>query len=230
MRRARLLRGLAATLAGTLLIAVALSSGRAARAQPLAARVIDRALLCSASQSGGIYEIEARANEGVRETRSRWKKLAYAVAESGQTASAATVLDSSLAWITAGRATAHTQIGEYFYPVYVVAEGTVAVSSRNCRLTSRPIPLSTAGLQGGPPGQLGEVLDCPVGKQVLVRVRARLASRAELRQSRGFLRTTAPVTEASLVVRTLKGKPLMYAEVVQSGKARLLTAPSCIPR
>ena len=36
-----------------------------------------------------------------------------------------------------------------------------------------------------------------------------------------------PVREAKLAVRTLAGKPLVYADLRESGKARLFTAKGC---
>jgi hypothetical protein len=62
-----------------------------------------------------------------------------------------------------------------------------------------------------------------------VRVRAVLGSQTALRSFRGFLRTTVPVREASLAVRTQSGKPLVYAQVFQSGKSLLFTSPTCFP-
>jgi hypothetical protein len=37
------------------------------------------------------------------------------------------------------------------------------------------------------------------------------------------------VKTASLAVRTQSGKPLVYAQVFESGKSFLYTAPSCFP-
>jgi hypothetical protein len=60
-------------------------------------------------------------------------------------------------------------------------------------------------------------------------VRATLQSTARLGSYRGFLRTTAPVESAKVVVATSAGKPLSYAEVSESGESRLLVAPGCTP-
>ena len=46
-------------------------------------------------------------------------------------------------------------------------------------------------------------------------------------RARVFLATNAPAREAKLAVRTLAGKLLAYADVAQTGKARLVTAKGC---
>jgi hypothetical protein len=192
------------------------------------ATTFDRAFACVTRTRGGINEIEARSHSGVRETSSRWKTLPFAVAATGTTGSAATRLDNSLAWITAGKPTSTTQIEEAFIPLPVLSQGTVAVSLRQCRSTRSRIPLTSRGLRGGVAGQLGETYDCESPRRVLVRVRARLTG-GSLRSSRGFLRASATVSEASLAVRTTDGRPLLYASVEASGRARLYTSARCVP-
>jgi hypothetical protein len=60
-------------------------------------------------------------------------------------------------------------------------------------------------------------------------MRATLASRVTPTPYRQFRRITAPLSKAEIAVRTESGKPLVYAEVLASGKSRLLTAKSCTP-
>jgi hypothetical protein len=63
---------------------------------------------------------------------------------------------------------------------------------------------------------------------VLVRLRARLQSQGSLQKRGNFMSTGVAILDAKLSVRTLKGKPIVYAEVFQSGKAPLFTAGACV--
>lgn len=207
-----------------LLAAVAAMS---AYAGPGASRIVDRTLLCSTRQSGGIYEVEARSYSGTRESRTRWARLPFAVASTGETAAANTALQNSLAWISAGRPHEETLLGEYFFAVHATLHGTFAVNRRICRTVSTRIPLTSAGLTGGQAGQLGEIFDCGVPRRVLVRVRAVFESPTTLKGHDIFLLTTTPVQEARLAVRTQSGKPLVYATVAASGRSTLFTGKGC---
>jgi hypothetical protein len=201
----------------------------AAAAPSSPATTYDRTFSCAVLQNGGIYEVEARGHSGIREAGKRWKTLPFAVAATGNTGSAATQLDNSLAWITAGSPSTTTIIEEGSdFPLSVASVGTVAVNLRQCKAARVRVPLSPRGLRGGAAGQLGEVYDCESTRRVLIHVRARLST-GTLKQSRGFLRASAPVTQASLAMRTANGKPLMYATTSANGIARLFTARSCLP-
>jgi hypothetical protein len=200
---------------------------RSARAEPGAPTVVDRTVECRTLQNGGIYEIEARAHSGVRASGSVWKTLPFAVITTGSTGSAATQLDNAFLWISAGRPSATTWLEESFFPTLAHQNGTLAIKLGRCRSTRTRVPLVTTGLGGGQAGQLGEIFDCASPRNVLVRVRARLESSGGLRSGHGFLRTTTPLTQAALAVRTRSGKMLAYASVAASGKTRLFTAPSC---
>jgi hypothetical protein len=109
-----------------------------------------------------------------------------------------------------------------------VTWGTLAVNTRFCKPVSTRVPLKSAGLAGGSAGPLGEALDCAVSRRVLLRVRA-VTESAGLKRYRQFLRTLEPLAQATVAVRTQSGKPVMYAEVFQSGKARLFTTRGCTP-
>ncbi len=200
-------------------------------ASTLSGGAIDRTLLCATAPTGGIYEIEARAHRGIREGPSRWKQLPFAVVGSGGTAGRANtpeLFDNSLAWISAARATATTTVDTEFMAVPVSALGTLAVKA-GCRTTTTPVPLTPAGLEGGAASPFGDELDCSSPRRVLVRVRAVLGAPTSLRKRGMVLKTTVPVKEARLTIRTQTGKPLVYAEVFESGKARLFTAKGCVP-
>jgi hypothetical protein len=86
------------------------------------------------------------------------------------------------------------------------------------------VPLETKGLSGGRASEFGDRYQCPAPRTVLVRVRVEFAERVRVgRESR------AHVTGGSLAVRTESGKPIVYADVHEFGRARLFAARSCIP-
>jgi hypothetical protein len=211
------------------LAAAALVSRHEAGAEPGAPTVVvDRTLLCRVLLNGGIYEIEARAHAGVRASPSTWKTLPFAVVTTGSTGSAATQLDNAFVWISAGRPSATTWLEEHFFPTLAHQNGTLAIKLVRCRTVRTGVPLTTNGLQGGAAGQLGETFDCESPRDVVVRVRAVLEQGGGLRSSHGFLRTTTPLSQAALAVRTRAGRQLVYASVAASGRTRLFTAPGCL--
>jgi hypothetical protein len=198
-----------------------------------AVAVIDRTYACNTTFLGGLYELKNRAHAGIR-GGSRWLKLPYVVAGSGGWAAPVTGLpsapSSSLAWITAGVPAADTTVGGNGEVFSVRGGGTIGVNASVCRPTSANVALSNAGLRGGAVSQSWVAVDCVVAQRVLVRVRATVDGVDALRErARIFLATNAPAREAKLAVRTPAGKLLMYADVAQSGRARLFTAKGCMP-
>lgn len=194
--------------------------------------VIDRTFLCTTAPRGGIYEIEARAHRGIRESGSKWKQLPFAVVSTGGSAgirNSPALLGDSLAWITAGRPSVTTTIDTEWRASPAQPSGTLAVQGASCRSTTARVPLTTGELQGGVASPFGDERDCVAPRRVLVHVRATLQSQASLRSRRSFLSTNITVREARLAVRTQSGKPLVYAEVFASGKARLFVARNCVP-
>jgi hypothetical protein len=205
----------------------------ASRRAALPRAVIDHTYVCATAPLGGIYEIEARARAGTRQAGapSTWFQLPLASVTTGGVRSSAAALDNMLTWVSAGRPSDTTTVipnpfADFSYPIR--AWGTLAVNRRLCRPTSARVPFTRKGLTGGAASQLGEELDCVSPRRVLVRVRA-IASSSTLKQYRQFVRTTEPVQEARLAVQVPSGKPVIYAELFQSGKARLFTARGCAP-
>ena len=196
-------------------------------------RVVDRTLACAAAFSAGIYEVELEARAGAGRRGSSWERPATTIVTTGSTASAAEALDNVLAWALAGRPTrdatvipAERVFGNSSYPIR--EWGTLAMTKR-CRVSRTRPPLSPRGLRGGAVDWLGQIFDCPSSRRILVRVRATLTASASLSTRRGGnLGTTTPLREARVVVATSSGRRLAYAEVLNSGRARLLTAPSCV--
>lgn len=78
-----------------------------------------------------------------------------------------------------------------------------------------------------------DAYECRAPRAVLLRVQARFRTRTTLRlQSRYGWRTLATsnaavIEQARLAIRTASGRPLVYADVLGSGRARLFTARTC---
>ena len=118
--------------------------------------------------------------------------------------------------------------GTKAYDAFDVATfGTVGVRRGSCRGTSGSVALSPSGLRGGSAAPLGNEFECFAPKQVVVRVRAVLAAPGALRAGQDFQSAHVPVREAKLAVRTVTGKPLVYADVSESGRARIFAANGC---
>jgi hypothetical protein len=138
--------------------------------------------------------------------------------------------NNTLAWITAGTPGADTTVGgdSEVFPVF--GGGTIGVNTDVCAPSSAKVPLTTSGLRGGAVSQDWLAVDCPVGKRVLVHIRASVDGSSALRErARIFVATNAAAVQAKLAVRTPAGKPVSYADVAASGKARLFTAKGCGP-
>jgi hypothetical protein len=192
---------------------------------------IDHTLLCTVRTHGGIYEVEARAHAGFR-VGSRWAKLAYATLTSGGAGGSLSgnqaVSPNALFWMSAGNPDEHTTVDNDFWTFPPRGSGTLGYNRTRCTPSRRQVALSRTGLQGQPAGALGEERDCTTPKRVLLRVRARLQAQGALRKRGDFLSTGVPVLDAKLSMRTLSGKPIVYAEVFQSGRTPFFTARACI--
>lgn len=220
---------LVAALAGVGLADATFSREPLTLSQTPPSRVIDRTFVCTQSPYGGFPEIEARAHAGIRGGREAWKQLPYAAVGSGPYA--------TFAWITAGAPTRDTVV-EIDLVRRKKPSGTAAINLQACRSDPARVPLSAAGLSGGGASPFGDEFDCGSGPRFRVRVRAVLTRRASLgarrtpspgsRAKRPFLITNVPVREAQMAVRTLTNRPLVYAEVAESGRTRLFTANGCV--
>jgi hypothetical protein len=216
----------------TLAIAGGVGASSGALARTVApAPVIDRTLLCSTlAIGGGLHQFEIRARAGVRENPTTWKSLPFAAARSGHITRGPAQLDNSIAWIAAGRASPKTNLEELdpLWPYPAKTHGTLALNQELCRPSKARVRLTGKGLDGGVAGPFGDEYDCPAPRRVLVRVRATLQARAPIYRDDHFLKTRADLKSAYLSIRTRSGKPLAFAAVFESGKARLLTAAGCL--
>ncbi len=196
----------------------------------LAASLFDRTLLCDTLPvGGGLYELEVRAQDGIRQTRTTWKSLAFAAVASGRSGRVDAPLETALAWSGAGPYVHRTNLEEWDVPIPPDHEGTLAFSQRKCRRTTTRVPLSARGLTGGRAGPFSQRYDCFVPRRVLIRVRATFTRPPTFFGAGGFLRTKAVVERAALAVRTPAGRRIAYATVSSSGKAVLMTARDCVP-
>lgn len=203
------MRGLALTVGATLLISGSFLPQ--AEAEPAAVRVVDRTFTCSTLVRAGVRLVEASAVAGLREpaTPSQWRQLANASLRTG--------FGSPLASVSAG------------VPSGVPGGYTFAVGAQVCRAAKDQVSLSAQGLSGGSVDWSGGEFQCTTPKKIVVRIRAVFRSATSLRLDRatGLLLTATPVREARIAARTQDGKRLAYAEVFESGKARVFAARTC---
>lgn len=200
--------------------APSVSTGGSTTAAP--SRLVDRTFSCSVGSTLGARILKVSARSGFRapETPRKWKWLADA-GLGGR--------DGSYVFVSAGAP-----------PPPLVGNSLpwrwLQVELERCSSSRVRVPLSPSGLTGGAANQIGsDRYECQAPSRVLVRVRALFRVATTLRRQRryGKLRlttaTTAVAREASFAVRTPTGKPIAFGDVVESGKARLFTAPSCAP-
>lgn len=175
-----------------------------------ASRLFDRKFVCPVTVRAGIAVLEVRARAGVRQSGARsWSQLPAFQFYSGS----GNTTEWSLVGASAGVVDAHT---------FFVDD--------KCRTTSRSAPLNRSGLDvAAVVGFDEEAFECNVGKRVLLHVRAAFRSPATLSRRLGVLTTNVAVKQASVSVRTLRGQPIAFSSVSESGRVRLGTAAGCFP-
>jgi hypothetical protein len=218
-------RAVAAALFLAAIVLVGLGSAAHAETHSARGKVLDQTYTCAVFFRGGVYVLEARGQAGTRRNGA-WAKLPYAGVRSG-VFSGGGGPGNLVAWITAGKPVATTMIDDSYDAFDVKTWGTIGVRRDGCRRSSASVPLSAAGLLGGTSTPLGSKSQCFVPKQIVVRLRTVFSGSGSLRSGQDFETTHVPVREARLAVRTLTGKPLVYADVSEAGKARVFTAASC---
>jgi hypothetical protein len=193
------------TMVAAVAATVAVSTGTGADVQ--AARVIDRTYRCPVGVDGGIRSVSVSAQTGVRdlENRTRWTTPPHVQLNPAS---------GSAVRVWAGRAVTEPSATNWTETFYAVG----------CARTSASVSLSRTGIDGGRASQLGDRYQCPAPRTVLVRVRIELVRPASVAQ-----RTSVPVRMGLLAVRTVTGKRIAYADVHESGRARIFAAPSCVP-
>jgi hypothetical protein len=197
----------------------------------MAPSTIDETLRCSTALIGGFHTLTVQARTGTGRQGSRWYRPAFASVGTGGSL-VGYALDSWFAWSTAGNPTRDATVVPTVsrgksYPLRTW--GTLAWHRERCRRIERRVPLTGAGLTKRTVGGLEMEFKCSgVPQQVLVRVHGTLAGDATPSPYSQFVRITVPLSRAQIAVRTTAGRPLAYTEVLASGKARLLTARTCI--
>lgn len=209
-----------------LVLSLAAAYSSSSPAAPTDARILDRTLLCATALTGGLRQIEVRADSGIP-TGASWKQLAFATVATGSIGSRVTALENSLAWITAAEPGGGTTMDIGFNLAYPHTDGTLALSRRHCRASSAKVALTTEHLDGARAGIFGDGFDCAAPRRVFVRVRGVFRSPSRVHGDGAFLRTNTPLREARVAVRDTSGRPLAYADVLESGRARLFVAPTC---
>jgi hypothetical protein len=208
---------------GLVVGATALGLRSSAHAQSVPSRVFDRTLVCTTLVQAGIRELDVNASSVVRgqvDYQGQKALPSAGLGTGGPVSSGPGQPSAGGVTLVSGRAgPARAEGGSYFL-----------VAGTHCQRSARRVPLLPSGLEGGQASPLGEAYECFPPRTILVRARAVFRSPTRLRISResGSLWTSAAVREFSFAARTLSSKPLVYADVFDTGKARLFIAPNCV--
>lgn len=171
-------------------------------AAPGSAAVIDRTFSCSAAVRGGLRTVEVSTFVGTEQP------------PLPRTAS----LNLSTNWVPDATLVSGST-------------GGIQLNPTRCTAAATRVPLVSKGLRGGLASS-GELrYKCESPRRVLVRIRAVFHVPTKLEQDRTFgyptLQGRGEVREAQLAVRSPSGRTLAFASLA-GGRARLLTAPSCV--
>jgi hypothetical protein len=172
------------------------------RTGALGSRVIDRTLLCSTRMQGGIQMVTVHASP----MRQR------------------PVQDEASFYVSSG----------YVGGLVGASTNSLTIYPDACKETAARVPLEAGKLPSRPPGPDGRTFKCEVPLRVLVRVRAVFREATSLERNPppapGYdarLAARGEVSLASLAVRTTGGRPLAFATVSGSGRARLFVSRGC---
>jgi hypothetical protein len=210
------LTALASTLAVGLAAGGLLSSPEASTG---ATRVVDRALVCKTGFANGVRSITVTARSAFgKGGKLEWLAAASVATPGALIPSKKNAYLPTLTGVTAG-----------WPPPPPLTSGGMGFNTKLCGGTRSKVPLSSRGLGGGAASQLGEELKCVTPQKVLVRIRSTFAepTTPELDRKARWYGADSRIEKGQLAVRTLAGKPLVYGEVFDSGKARLFTARGC---
>ena len=191
---------------------------------------LDRTFTCRPGFLGGEYNMETRAHRGTGRGRAGWQRPPFAAVSTSARGAAAHAVENNVVWISAGQPSADAAVAAGFGNVQFPFRtwGTVSINLGLCRGASAKPSIAPKALVARDVTAFESPLDCATPRRVLVRIRATLRGSATLRSYRGFLRTTAPARTAEIAVSTPSGKPLAYAQVFESGSARLFSAKGCV--
>ena len=203
------------------LLATATLAAVALVVQPVSAsttvsKLVDRTVTCRTGVQGGARVIYLRAQSAFGE-RPKLEWLAQAMVSAvGQPVPSKPNYRPTLAGMTAG------------WPAPPpLTSGGIGFHGGRCVATRGRVALSPRGLVGGAASQLGDEYTCVVPRSMLVRIRAVFRTPVELKLRRGYYSADGRITRGQIAVTTIAGKPLVYAEVAESGTARLFTSKGC---
>jgi hypothetical protein len=215
-RAVRRLLGVALALAVVAVAAV--QAAPASERAHSAVRVVDRTVACATGFHGGarVLYLRAQAAYGTG-GRLEWLAGVY-VATPGNPAPTHPNYRPSVAGVNAG-----------WPPPPPLKSGGLGLNNRLCAPTRMKIGLSRRGLVGGAASQTGDDYSCVVPRRVLIRVRAVFQAPVELKPNarRTFSSAEGRIQQGQLAVATLAGKPLVYGDVREGGRARLFTTGAC---
>jgi hypothetical protein len=196
-------------------------SARAPASTPQAVattRLVDRTLECTPGSAHGARSITVSAQTGFEKNGTFEWLGQFAVSTPGQPVPRRRDYMPQLAGATSG------------YPYGgPTATGGLGFSAKLCKRAPRAIPLTTRGLSGGAAGQFGDQYKCLLSGPVLIRLRALFVTPTtlEIDEARAWYSAVGRIANAQLAVRSATGKPLAYAQTLDSGKARIFTSGGC---
>ena len=201
------------------LLAVAALGGSvsASEATPAAVLVVDRTLACTTGAQGGARVIFLRAQSAFGQGATLEWLAQATVATPGQPIPSKPDYRPTLAGVTAG-----------WPPPKPLTSGGLGYEGRRCKATRARVALSRQGLTGGRAAQLGDEVQCIAPKSLLIRVRAVFREPVELEVVHRSYSAVGRIEQGQVAVHTTGGKPLVYADVTDSGRARLFTAKGCV--
>jgi hypothetical protein len=199
-----------------------LAAAQSAPAVSAAARVIDRTFRCNIGVVAGTPKIEVSAAAGARAGR-RFDRLAQATIITFPENNFNEAESLYIGGITAG----------WPPPVSVPGGGGMTISLDQCTPVVASVPLTTRGLRGGAVDSFEDTYECfPTSRRILLRTRAVFRKPTNLRlnvRDGRSLGTIGRIREGAIAARQPNGKPIFYAHILESGKARLFIEPDCVP-
>ena len=210
MGRARSVGAVVAVAAGALTAVLAASD---APASHTVSRVVDRTLLCRAGYSGGARLVLINARSAARRgDQLDWLAQAFVTTPGNPLSKQDS--QPTLAGMSAG-----------WPPPPPLTSGGLGYDNARCGPSRAKVPLTSRGLTGGVANAFGEELRCLVGKTVLIRIRGtfRQPVDEEPNKAGDYVNALGRLDKGQLAVRTASGKPVLYADVAEGGRARLFT-------
>jgi hypothetical protein len=205
-----------AALTAPMLVAAMFAPATAGTAAPAAVKLVDRALSCTTGIQGGARVIHLRAQSAFGQGHELDWLAQATVSAVGQPVPSKPNYRPTLAGMTAG-----------WPPPRPLTAGGIAFDDRLCKASRSRVAFARGGLTGGLASQLGDEYQCVVPKTMLVRLRVTFRAPVELERVQKAYTAIGRVQRGQIAVTTVAGKPLVYAEVDDAGRARLFTSRGC---